>query len=204
MEIDGILSHASQMILDPRMLAVLVPVAIVVAGAGGVLAWWLRWRILPSVLSGAGLALALAVTLGAREPGSRGSAGQLSCLNDGFVSLGIVGSGSGQFLDTYLVLNLLLLVPFAFFGTVATRRPIAVLAASVAVTAGIEGFQSISGLGVCETQDFANNAFGALLAVVAGALVNGILAGLRRATGPRQAPAHAHAAHPTRELQHLS
>jgi hypothetical protein len=158
--------------------------------------------MLPAALSGAGLALALAVTLAGREPGSRGSTGHLSCLRDGFVSLGIIGSGSGQFLDTYLVLNLLLLVPFAFFATVATRRPVAVLAVSVAVTAGIEGFQSMSGLGVCETQDLGNNVFGALLAVIAGALANGILAGLRRATSPR--PATAHRAHPTGELQHLS
>jgi len=62
------------------------------------------------------------------------------------------------------VLNLLMLMPFAFFGTLATRRPITLMVASAFLSAGIELTQAWTGLGVCQKQDFLNNAFGAIIA----------------------------------------
>jgi hypothetical protein len=59
-------------------------------------------------------------------------------------------------------------VPFALFATLATDRALMVLATSVALTGAIELVQPITGVGVCETQDFGNNALGALVGVGLG------------------------------------
>jgi glycopeptide antibiotics resistance protein len=65
------------------------------------------------------------------------------------------------------VLNFLMLTPFAFFGTLATRRPITMVVVSAVISGGIEITQAWTGLGVCQKQDFLNNTIGAVVAVLA-------------------------------------
>jgi glycopeptide antibiotics resistance protein len=65
-------------------------------------------------------------------------------------------------------LNFLMLAPFAFFGTLATRRPGLVLLASAAVSGGVELVQAVTDVGVCEAQDVYNNTVGAVCAVLLG------------------------------------
>lgn len=114
------------------------------------------WRRLPAVLSAVGLSLAIAVTLvrsGGHWPDPTLNPVTL-CLRDQF-SL----SGGLQ------VLNFAMLMPFAFFGVLATGRPLLVLLASATVSAGIEITQAWTGLGICQKQDFLNNTIGAAVAV---------------------------------------
>jgi hypothetical protein len=116
----------------------------------------LGWRRLPATLAAVGLSLAVAVTL-VRPGGHLPDAGAdpvSLCLHDHF-SL----HGGLQ------VLNFLMLAPFAFFGTLATRRPITVAVVSAVLSAGIELTQAWTGLGVCQKQDFLNNTIGAVIAV---------------------------------------
>lgn len=129
------------------------------AGAAGlVLARWCGWRRLPAVLAGCGLALALAVTLA--RPGVLGVTTlhplQLCVLND----FSLIGSLAR--------LNFLMLGPFAFFGTLATRKPGVVLLACAAVSGDVELAQAVTAVGVCEAQDFYNNTIGAVFAVLFG------------------------------------
>lgn len=142
----------------PGVLAAIVAGTLVL----GVLAWLLAravgWYRLPAVLAAAGLSLALAVTLvrtGGHLPTGINPLDR--CIRDSF-SL----HGSHQWL------NFAMLMPFAFFGTIATRRPILIAAASALVSGGIEITQALTGLGVCEKQDFLDNSIGAALAAAAG------------------------------------
>jgi VanZ family protein len=126
----------------------------------------LGWRRLPATLAAVGLSLAVAVTLvrpGGHLPDAGANPVSL-CLHDHF-SL----HGGLQ------VLNVLMLVPFAFFGTLATRRPITVAVVSVVLSAGIELTQAWTGLGVCQKQDWLNNSVGAVLAVSAAWLLTVLL-----------------------------
>lgn len=127
----------------------------------GILAWllagavgWNRWA---AVLAAAGLALALSVTLvrpSGHLPYRVGNPLAL-CMHDSF-SL----QGGLQ------LLNLAMLMPLAFFGTLATRRPISIALSCAAVSAGIEITQALTGLGICQEQDFLNNSIGAIIAAV--------------------------------------
>ena len=125
----------------------------------GVLAWllarklgWYRWA---AVLAAAGLAMALAVTL-VRHGGH---------LPTGEDPLYKCVSGQFSLHSETSQLNFLMLMPFAFFGTIATRRPLSIAIASAVLSAGIEVTQALTGLGVCDKQDFLNNTIGALIAV---------------------------------------
>jgi len=144
----------------------LVVLALVLGcSTGGVVALALArkfdWRRVPAVLAGCGLALALAVTIA--RPGVLGVTTlhplRLCVLND----FSLTGSLAR--------LNFLMLMPFAFFGTLATRKPGLVLLASAAVSGGVELVQAITDVGVCEAQDFSNNTIGALCAVLLGWLL---------------------------------
>jgi hypothetical protein len=127
-----------------------------------VVAKWRGWRKLPAVLAGCGLAMALAVTLARPELVAYSSLRGISpCYFNDF-----------SLADPLARLNLLLLTPFAFFGTLATRRPWPVLATSAAVSVFVELFQALTSAGSCETQDFYNNAVGAACAVALASLVN--------------------------------
>jgi hypothetical protein len=137
----------------------------------------LGWSKLPAVLSAVGLSLAVAVTL-VRSGGHWPSAGvnPISlCLHDRF-SL----HGGKQ------ILNFAMLMPFAFFATLATRRPIWTLVASAVVSGGIEITQAWTGLGICQGQDFLNNTIGAAIAIGVAWLIMVLVRNGRR---PRQ-PEH--------------
>ena len=125
----------------------------------GVLAWllarrlgWYRWA---AVLAAAGLAMALSVTL-VRHGGH---------LPTGENPLYLCVSGKFSLHSETSQLNFLMLMPFAFFGTIATRRPFCLAIGSALLSAGIEITQAFTGLGVCDKQDFLNNTIGALIAV---------------------------------------
>jgi hypothetical protein len=140
----------------------------------GVLAWllagrlgWFRWA---AVLAAAGLAMALAVTL-VRHGGH---------LPTGQNPLYLCVSGAFSLHSETSQLNFLMLMPFAFFGAIATRRPITIAVCSAALSAGIEITQALTGLGVCDKQDFLNNTVGALIA----AALAWILLLLTRTNGP--------------------
>lgn len=153
---------------QPGVLAAFV----LLCGLFGVGTWLvarsLGWHRGYALLAAGGLALAIAVTLvrpggHAPDPGTNPVA---MCLSDHF-SL----HGGLQ------VLNILMLMPFAFFGTLTTRRPITMMVASGLLSAGIELTQAWTGLGVCQKQDFLNNTFGA---VVAATLAWLLLVAIRR------------------------
>ena len=133
----------------------------------GLLAWLLAralgWNRLAAVLAAAGLALALSVTLvrpGGHLPHHADNPLYL-CMRDSF-SL----HGGLQ------LLNFAMLMPLAFFATLATRRPISTAVGCAVLSAGIEITQALTGLGICQKQDFLNNTIGAIVAaVVAWALL---------------------------------
>jgi hypothetical protein len=136
----------------------------------GLLAWGLasalHWYRLPAVLAGGGLALALAVTLvrsGGHLPQGVGDPLAL-CMRDSFSLHGGLP-----------VLNFAMLMPLAFFATLATRRPISVTLCCALLSAGIEVTQALTGLGICQKQDFLNNTAGALLAALVAWAVLAIL-----------------------------
>ena len=61
-----------------------------------------------------------------------------------------------------------MLVPFALFGTLAVRRPAALVAASVLLSGTVEYLQGATGGGTCQLRDIAHNTGGAALAVALG------------------------------------
>jgi hypothetical protein len=137
----------------------------------------LGWHRLFATLAAVGLSLAIAVTLvrpGGHLPNPSASPVSM-CLHDQF-SL----HGGLQ------VLNLLMLTPFAFFGTLATRRPITLAVVSALLSAGIELTQAWTGLGICEKQDFLNNTFGAIIAAAVAWLLLAILGRNRTAKDHQQ------------------
>lgn len=131
-------------------------------GAGG---WFAArgfgWRPVPSVVAGAFLGLVLALTFSRSQPGWA-LVGTQFCLLNGFSVDGVSE-----------LFNALIFVPPVWCAALATRRPLAVLVAAVALSALIEILQPLVGRGLCETQDFLNNSAGA---VVATALAAGCLA----------------------------
>lgn len=142
----------------------------------GVLAWllagrlgWSRWA---AVLAAAGLAMALAVTL-VRHGGH---------LPTGQNPLYLCVSGQFSLHSETSQLNVLMLMPFAFFGTIATRRPFSIAIGSALLSASIEITQALTGLGICDKQDFVNNTIGALIAVALAWL----LLLITRTNGPRR------------------
>jgi glycopeptide antibiotics resistance protein len=80
-----------------------------------------------------------------------------------------------------------MLVPFAFFATLATRRPLVVLGLAAGLSGVVELVQATTGLGVCEAQDFANNTVGAGCAVLVGWLITAAIDSARREPGDRPA-----------------
>ena len=149
----------------------------VLFGAGvWLLAGVLGWRRLPATCAAVGLALAVAVTL-ARPGGHLPQPGTdpiTLCIRDPF-SL----HGGLQ------VLNFLMLTPFAFFATFATRRPVTVMIVSALLSGAIELTQAWTGLGVCQKQDFLNNTIGAVVAAGAAWLLLTVLATDRERTPER-------------------
>ncbi len=130
---------------------------------GGV-AWWLAprrgWARVPAVLAGCGLALVLAVTVA--RPIGQFAVGGLNPLTV-LEQCTIGGLSLGQL---YEQLNVAMLVPFAMFGTLATRRPLLVAAACVFVSGFVEFVQSATGGGQCQARDLVHNAVGGVLGVM--------------------------------------
>jgi hypothetical protein len=128
------------------------------------------WAQPPAVLAGCGLALALAVTL--VRPLGVFPAGGL----DPLVTLRECAVGSLSLARTYEQLNVAMLMPFAFFGTLATRRPAHIVAACLLVSGSVEFLQGTTGGGTCQARDLVHNTLGALLAVLLAVLTQELLA----------------------------
>jgi hypothetical protein len=134
---------------------------------GGV-AWWLAprrgWAQVPAVLAGCGLALALAVTV--VRPIGHFPAGGLNPLT----TLRQCAVGSLSLAHLYEQLNVAMLMPFAIFGTLATRRPLLIAVSCVLVSGFAEFVQGATGGGQCQVRDLLHNTaggvLGALLAMV--------------------------------------
>ncbi len=174
-------AYIAELVLSqPEVVAAMFFGCVVIGALAWGLARWRGWRVVPSVLAGCGLALALAVTLGrpgALDPVIWTTDPIGACVANDF-SLG----------GSLARLNLLMLIPFAFFATVATGRPLSVLALSAGLSGSVELVQATTGLGVCEMQDFYNNTAGAVVGVVTGALVTAVIGSPRTKRAPR-APA---------------
>lgn len=151
---------AETILRQPGVLAAIVAGSLLFGVFGWLVAAWLGWSRTATALAGCGLALALGVTLA--RPGFRLSRADLhhplaACVNDAF-SL----DGGLQ------LLNFAMLMPFALFATLASRRPLTTLACCALLSGGIEVIQAATSVGVCQKQDFLNNTVGAVLAVVVG------------------------------------
>ena len=135
---------------------------------GGV-AWWLAprrgWDRGPAVLAGCALALALALTV--VRPLGHFPAGGL----DPLATLRLCTVGSLSLGHLYEQLNVAMLVPFAFFGTLATRRPLALVASSALVSAVAEYVQAATGGGQCQARDLVHNTLGGVIGALLAALV---------------------------------
>src|SRR5439155_12945664 len=128
--------------------------AALLLGALGLLIGRARhWRPVCAGLAGVGLGGALSVTLLARDSSSDQTGGWAGCIHNEFSLHG-----------SYARLNFVMLMPFAFFAVLACRRFLPVAALCLALGVGIEVVQGITGAGVCEMQDMANNALGGVLA----------------------------------------
>ena len=142
-----------------------VPGALLLGSA----AWWWAprqgWDRKYAVLAGCSLALALALTV--VRPLGHFPAGGLSPQ----ATLRVCTVGSFSLAEPYQELNVLMLVPFAIFGTLATRRPLLVAISSMLVSASIEYVQGATGGGECQLRDIAHNTLGGVLAVLITVLI---------------------------------
>jgi hypothetical protein len=145
---------------------------------GGV-AWWLAprrgWLPVPAALAGCGLALALAVTV--VRPFGHFPAGGLNPL----ATLRLCAVGSLSLVHLYEQLNVAMLMPFAIFGTLATRQPLLIAASCVLASAFAEFVQGATGGGECQIRDLAHNTVGGVLGVLLAVVVVRLRA--RRARG---------------------
>lgn len=163
---------------QPEAVTTLVAGSLVLGAVGFAVARWRRWPAIPAVPAGCGLALAVAVAL-ARTGGTftlvtLDPVGR--CVGNGFSLAG-----------SWERLNLLMLVPFAFFATLACRRPLPVIAVSGLVSGWVELVQAATAIGVCEAQDFCDNTIGALVAAVVAWPATGLVSRLRRPVPPTRA-----------------
>lgn len=131
-------------------------------------AWWLAplwgWARLPAALAGCGLALALAVTV--VRPIGNFSAGGFNPL----VVLRECTVGSLSLARTYEKLNVAMLMPFAFFATLATRRPAVIAMSCLLISGSVEFVQGATGGGTCQARDVVHNIAGGVLGVVLAAV----------------------------------
>jgi hypothetical protein len=160
---DLLVQQAYAVAADPMVMAALIAGGLVAGVCAVVVARRRRWRMLPAILASLGLTLIVAMTM-VRPPLPRYQALGAEAGSAPFC----VVHGFAPYADSNAILNLWLFVPFALFATLATDRALIVLASAVALTGAIEVVQPITGVGVCETQDFGNNALGALVGVGLG------------------------------------
>ena len=135
---------------------------------GGAAWWWAPrqgWNRKFAVLAGCSLALALALTV--VRPFEQFPAGGLSPL----ATLRVCTVGSLSLVHLYEELNVVMLVPFAIFGTLATRRPALIAMSSVLISAFVEYVQGATGGGECQVRDIVHNTLGAVLGVLIAVLM---------------------------------
>lgn len=135
---------------------------------GGVAWWWAPrqgWNRKFAVLAGCSLALALALTVA--RPFGHFPAGGLSPL----ATLRVCTVGSISLAHLYEELNVLMLVPFAIFGALATRRPLLIAVSSMLISASIEYVQGATGGGECQVRDIVHNTLGGVLGVLVAVIV---------------------------------
>lgn len=137
---------------------------VLLGAAGWRLADRRGWGQRSAALAGCGLSLALAVTV--VRPAGQFPAGGLNVLT--IARECVVGDLS--LARTYEKLNVAMLVPFAFFATLAIRRPVVVAACCVLLSGVVEFVQGATGGGTCQARDVVHNTaggvLGALLAVI--------------------------------------
>lgn len=135
----------------------------------GGMAWWLArrrdWPRGPAVLAGCALALMLALTV--VRPFGTFPAGGLNPL----ATLRLCTAGSLSLAHLYEQLNVAMLAPFAFFGTLATRRPLALVASSALASAVAEYVQAATGGGECQARDLVHNTAGGVIGALLAMLV---------------------------------
>jgi hypothetical protein len=145
--------------------AAFIPGALLLGGA----AWWLAprrgWARAPAVLAGCALALALAVTV--VRPIGHFAAGGLNPL----ATLRLCTVGSLSLTHLYEQLNVVMLMPFAVCGTLATRRPGLIAASCVLVSGFAEFVQGATGGGQCQVRDLVHNTVGGVLGVLLAVVV---------------------------------
>lgn len=169
---------------DLPYLAAMHPEVPAFFGAGCLLlgggAWWLAlrrgWAPVPAALAGCALALALAVTV-IRSPGQF-SAGGLVPLD----TLRECAAGSLSLARTYEKLNVAMLVPLGFFGTLATRRPAAVAVSCLLLSGLLEFVQGATGGGTCQARDVVHNTMGGVLGVLLAMVLLGLMGRMQRSS----------------------
>ena len=148
----------------PEIPAAFAAGSLLLSGA----AWWLAprwgWAQVPAALAGCGLALALAVTL-VRPAGLFSPSG----LNP-LIVLRECGLGGLSLARTYEKLNVAMLVPFAFFATLAIRRPAIIVAVCLLISGLVEFVQGATGNGTCQAGDLVHNTAGSVLGAVLAAV----------------------------------
>ena len=123
-------------------------------------AGWSWWRVVAAVMTAIGTALIIAVTLGRYDNGilvrwHRG------CLLQPGLSL---HSPEEQ-------LNFMLFAPACFFGVLALRRYLPVLAVALLTSALVEAVQSVTGVGTCQASDIVRNVGGGAIAGLVALMV---------------------------------
>jgi hypothetical protein len=172
-------AYVAELVLSqPEAVAALFAGSVFLGAVGFVVARWRGWAALPAVLAGCGLALAVAVTL-ARPGGSF----TLATTDP----IGMCVGNEFSLTGSLERLNLVMMAPFAFFATLATRRPVAVLGVSAAFSGGVEFLQALTAIGVCEAQDFYNNTVGAFFAVLVAWLLTAVAGSSPRPRRPGDA-----------------
>ena len=169
----------------PEIPAAFAAASLLLSGA----AWWLAprwgWAQVPAALAGCGLALALAVTL--VRPVGLLSPSDLNPL----IVLRECGIGSLSLARTYEKLNVAMLAPFAFFATLATRRPAIIAAVSVLISGLVEFVQGATGAGTCQARDLVHNTIGSVLGVGLAAVLLRLLVRPREVTAGVESPLRA-------------
>lgn len=90
-------------------------------------------------------------------------------------------TGSGLTVtDGEALLNVLVLMPAAFFAMLAVQRFLVVAVAATLVTVAVETVQSLASLGTCQTSDVVRNSGGALVAAAVAACLLGLASVGRR------------------------
>ncbi|SOE02580.1 VanZ family protein [Blastococcus haudaquaticus] len=163
---DFLLEHSA---LVPGALA---GIALICVGVGSLLVRDERGRGLLTALSALSGLVALVLTL---APSGRGASDRIGCT---------VQFALPSMTTVELLANVALFVPPVLFATLASRRPLTVLAIGSAVSAGIEVLQALLPVvgRACDTNDWFMNSIGVVGGVV---LAVGMLAVVDRTTARR-------------------